>query len=198
MAKFHAFAESDDVSRSRLLRFVCSLWASELSSGFQLTVLRAELLTLSPLSLSPSLSCSLSLSVFRSQPPSPSLPPLLNSSSSVWQHLCGCQREGDGFDLNINAFMYSMCMLCEAKGEGKMKGNDLRPVFPTRVQSQLHPMHYPYWADKKKGCGWGGGHTTPKGNSFSCRVVSSLTHTRKRTRPWFSTRMANMRFFFWN
>lgn len=181
MAKFHAFAESDDVSRSRLLRFVCSLWASELSSGFQLTVLRAELLTLSPLSLSPSLSCSLSLSVFRSQPPSPSLPPLLNSSSSVWQHLCGCQREGDGFDLNINAFMYSMCMLCEAKGEGKMKGNDLRLVFPTRVQSQLHPMHYPYWADKKRLWMGRGAHNTQRKLLFlSCCLITN-TYTKAHT-----------------
>lgn len=112
------------------------------------------------LSLPPSLALSPSLSLDHNPPP------LLNSSSSVWQHLCGCQREGDGFDLNINAFMYSMCMLCEAKGEGKMKGNDLRPVFPTRVQSQLHPMHYPYWADKKKAVDGEGGTQHPKETPF--------------------------------
>lgn len=91
--------------------FWAGLWISADSAGSWAVD------TVPALSLFPSLSCSLSLDR------SPPYPPLLDSSFSAWQHLCGFQGEGDGVSLNINIF-FALYPCDFFSGEGEMKGND--------------------------------------------------------------------------
>lgn len=91
VAEFQGIAESIEVSSLKRLRCVCfPLWASERSSGFQLTVPSAELLTLYPLPLPRPLLLSLTLSLCIWMPPFGFQLQYMTASMSVkrWWTLC--------------------------------------------------------------------------------------------------------------
>lgn len=123
----------------KALRLVCSLWASELKSGFQLTVLGAELLTLSLLSLPPSL-------------PSPSGVQLQCMTASLWMLARRCWIFIEYKCIFVQYACMYVCACClRPRERARWKEMTLGGLcFPPLTTFPTSPNAFPHWADKKK------------------------------------------------